>query len=431
MSKSIRAGAILLLVFAFVFAACEGPVGPAGAAGQDGQAGANGLPGVNGSPGSDGAQGATGATGPQGPTGPQGIPGQPAFPNGVSLSAIVEAGTGTKWVDISVVADIDAAEYFTFAGGTIDGTSDLGVLEMATDGTPYAYSFQESSTNGGTLLVDLPGDGDWSLVPVATYAFNRPAGTLTFTDVDGLGSTTFGTGTIYAVDRTGVLPSFTDGTYSYTDGSGREIAKEVGDVDKGSIEVSSNVPAGFSDTAGIFGDLANESGVTISWLGDTLYGTTGSGSVVSLGSPGEVSAAKFSFGGKIFELRDVPADLTTGSSDGIWAPTNANGDDLSENQSGTFKDIKFSGLAPAGTLDYDTTDSAASANVEPFTGISINSSAFYVLGGEWLYVDDELFAKYVIDTGKLTFSEFASGIGYGAYTYGFPPNSDGVIDHFE
>ncbi|MDR0449836.1 MAG: collagen-like protein, partial [Treponema sp.] len=350
MSKSIRAGAILLLVFAFGFAACEGPIGPAGAIGETGAAGIDGAAGPQGPQGSDGTDGTDGQNGA---AGAKGEDGRPAFPNGVSLSSIVEVGGSTKWVDITTVASIDPTEFFTFSSGTIDGTSDLGVLEMDTDNAAYAYSFEETGPNTGYLLVDLPDDGDWSLVRVAAYTFNRGAGTLTFADVEGIGTPTFGGGEIYAVDNSSSL-ALTDGTYSYTNGSGIEIDKASGDTAKGSFVVAFG-GAGtvdFSDTESIFGDLADESGVTIAWLGNTLYGITTSNNVVSLDSLGELSADKFILGGNSFELRNVPADLLNAGA--AWAPKNANSDALSDNLTGTFKNIKFTGTAPAGTLAYDT-----------------------------------------------------------------------------
>ncbi|MDR1637209.1 MAG: hypothetical protein LBR93_07710 [Treponema sp.] len=348
----------------------------------------------------------------------------------MSLSTIVEAGAGTQWVDISVVAAIDPDKYFTFADGTIDGTDDLGVLEMFTDTEAYVYSFQEDSATEGTLLVNLPDDGDWSLVPVAEYVFDRVAGTLTFTDVEGLETETFGTDKIYAVDRTADLPSFTDGTYSYTDGSGREIAAGS-DNEKGSIVVDSNAPADFSDSASIFGDLAGQSTVTISWLGDTLYGTIGGGDTVLLGSLGEVEADRFSLGENTFELRDVPDELTGGGSntDGIWAPKNASGNALSGNANGKFTNLKFD---DTGELSFDTT-SITDADVDPLDGVT--AGAFYVLGGELLYAgtegEEELVATYAIEEDKLTFTNFEVGKSYGTYTNGTVPDGGGDIDYFE
>jgi hypothetical protein len=350
----------------------------------------------------------------------------------VSLTTIIEAGAGTQWVDITTVADIDTAEYFTFSAGTIDGTSDLGVLNMFTATSAFPYAFNETSTTAGTLRVALPDDDDWTLVEVAAYVFNRAAGTLTFTDVEGLDTTTFGAGTTYAIDRTSALPSFADGVYSYTNGSGIEIAKEGADTENGAITVSGNAPADFSDTASLFADLANKAGVTVSWLGNTLYGEE-SGDTYALGTftASGVSPTGFILHGHAYELREVPVALTGGGSGGIWRPKNDNGDDLAAAQTGTFMDIKF---ITGGTFSYDDTVSITGADVDPFTGVSVGTpSDFYVLddiGNKWLYIDGVRFAKYAIETAKLTF-EFVPGMGYGEYTYISPPNSDGVIAYFE
>jgi hypothetical protein len=348
----------------------------------------------------------------------------------VSLTTIIEAGAGTQWVDITTVADIDTSEYFTFSGGTIDGTSDLGVLNMDSQSSAFPYAFNETSATAGTLRVALPDDDDWSLVEVAAYVFNRAAGTLTFTDVADLDSPTFGAGKTYAIART--LPSFTDGVYSYTDGTGIEIAKEGADTENGAITVSGSAPADFSDTASLFADLATKTSVTVSWLGNTLYGKE-SGVTYTLGTfaASGVSPAGFILHGHAYELREVPAALTSGGTGGIWQPKNDNGDDLSTDNNGAFMDIKF---AAGGTLDYDQTiGTISSADVDPFTGVTVSSSPFYVLddaGNKWLYIDGARFAKYAIAASQLTF-EFAEGMGYGEYTYASPPNSDGVIAYFE
>jgi hypothetical protein len=407
---------VLFLAFALVFAACEGPMGPAGDQGLQGAAGPAG------------GTGPEGGTGPAGGTGPQGPNGAPAFPNGVSLSVIVEGGGGA-WVDIT--GTIDPSENFTFSGGTIDGTSDVGILTMDGFGSAFPYAFQEESATMGTLLVDLPDDDNWLPVQVASYVFNPAAGTLTFTDVEGLKSPTFGStpGTTYAIDR--ALPLVANGVYSYTHGNGIEIAKESTDAENGAITVSGNVPVDFSDTASLFGSLADKAGVTVSWLGNKLYGTE-SGDTYVLGTfaGSSVSSTGFTLDGKAYELREVPAALTSGGTGGIWQPKNASGDDLSDNTSGTFMDIKF-----AGTLDYDITISAASADVEPLVGVTVSSSEFYVLndsGSKWLYIDGERFAKYAIDTGKLTFTDFAGSMGYGTYTASTAGvSNDGVIAYFE
>jgi hypothetical protein len=412
MVKSIHVAAVLFLAFALLFAGCEGPVGPAG------------------DPGAQGEQGPQGAQGPQGTQGQgtQGNKGDPAFPNGVSLSAIVEAGSGTDWVDITTVADIDTSEYLSFVGNEIAAQSVIGVL----DTTAYPYVFQESTSTTGTLLINLPGDEDWTFTPVADYVFNRTAGTLTFTDVADLETSTFGTGSIYAISRT--LPPITTGTYSYTNGEGIEFAAG-GDNEKGAITIATGgtTTADFSDSASIFDDLATETGVTISRLGNTWYGTTTGSTTYSLAFA-DGTAASFVLDGKSYELREVPADLTAGGSGGIWRPKNADDEALAENSANTFTDLKFAGTT-AGTLTFDTSSSIGSADLDPLTGVSDNDD-FYVLNGAWLYTgtigSEELFGKYAIDSGKLTFSDFASGKGYGDDTgYSGTASNGGVIAYFE
>jgi hypothetical protein len=442
MKKSIQVMTVLLLAFAFVVAACEGPVGPAGEQGPQGEQGEQGLAGQAGAKGTDGTNGANGTNGTDGTNGTNGINGEkgdPAFPNGVSLSAIVEAGTSTDWVDITTVTSIDPTKFFTFTAGTIAAQSTVGVFST----TAVPYTFAETSATTGILRVVLPGD-DWTFTDIAAYVFDRAAGTLTFTDVPDLGIPTFPAAATYAINR--AMPSFTNGTYSYTDGSGIELAKDSSDTVKGSIVVSSNAPADFSATASLFGDLAGESGVTISWLGNKLYGPDTGSVIRELGTfaAAGVTPTAFTLDGRSYELRDIPAALTGGNldADGVWEPYNGQGspDDLSINTADWFMDLKFD---TSGVVTFDiTTNSISSADQPPLTGFDSGDN-FYVLGNNFLYAgvsstgSEVLIGQYDIDSNKLTFDFSHTGAvgGYGTLGGGADittnANDDGVIDHFE
>jgi hypothetical protein len=65
-----------VVIFGFLFAACEGPAGPTGALGPVGNTGATGATGATGPAGKDGTNGKDGAAGPAGPAGKDGKDGK-------------------------------------------------------------------------------------------------------------------------------------------------------------------------------------------------------------------------------------------------------------------------------------------------------------------------------------------------------------------
>jgi hypothetical protein len=338
-------------------------------------------------------------------------------PTAFPLKDLLEVGsTGTQWVDVTNMAVIDATKGLIFADGTLKAAvSAIGIFDTTT-GLPY--TFVETSPTSGFLKAVR--EGDWTFTDVAAYVYSQADGTITFTDVDESIST-FGAGTIYAVKRT--LPFVNNGVYSLTDGNGIEIPKGQGNAKPtltytalGSVVVFSNSDEVF-DT-----NLSDQSNIPLYWLGNKLYADKTS-TIYDLGTLSITSNAFTLNSGTpaYYELRTVPANLTSGTNSGVWEPYNF--DDTSLYGAGASNYIMKLKFASSGTkITFE--NGGNSADVDPLSGVSTND-VFYVLSGNHLYAgtagSEELIGTYSItdnagdDELRFTFDP-SSGAGYGAMT---------------
>jgi hypothetical protein len=361
MKKSIHVLAALLVAFAMFFSACEGPVGPGGANGLDGL---DGLDGLNGGGGA-----------------------------GTSVASILDAGT--TWVAIpAVLNNLDTGDNIGFSSGSLTVTG--ATIGSLTAGS-YGYALVEATAATGTLKLALDGDGFGGIyTDVAEYTFNRAAGTLVLKDLNadvGIFTTTPVT---YTVLWAGT-PALTNGTYSYTNGSGIEVDKEGPDTAKATIVVTATQPDEFSDAESIFGVAADTNvgtaSVALAYIGNNVYVFDGSSDWVDLGSFSNITTTGFTLGGKVFELQQ----FATGTNlTGItWIATSTTDVDLTVG--GTADDVDELLFLAIGKVESKQVTSTSVAAMEGITADNAVAHDWYALHGTHLYIDETLVGAYSID----------------------------------